>query len=90
MDCLAAPFKDVYKLRIFINLFLFFTYINVLLLLTGPQLIVGSSIGGWIGLLGAIERPQRIHSIVTIANAADFANTRFLLYSTPILFSLLS
>ena len=38
----------------------------------GPQILVGSSMGGWISLLVALARPQRIASIVTIAAAADF------------------
>lgn len=42
----------------------------------GPQIMVGSSIGGWMSLLVAIERRERIHSIVGIANAADIFYTR--------------
>lgn len=38
----------------------------------GPQLLVGSSMGGWISLLLARRMPERITGIVTIAAAPDF------------------
>ncbi len=37
----------------------------------GPQIIVGSSLGGWIALLAARARPERIAGIVGIAAAVD-------------------
>ncbi|HUO97409.1 MAG TPA: alpha/beta hydrolase [Rhizomicrobium sp.] len=38
----------------------------------GPQVIVGSSMGGWIALMLARLRPERIAGMVLIAPAADF------------------
>lgn len=39
---------------------------------TGPQVIVGSSMGGWIMLLAALARPERIVGLVGVAAAPDF------------------
>jgi pimeloyl-ACP methyl ester carboxylesterase len=38
----------------------------------GPQVLVGSSMGGWIALLLARARPERILGLVGIAAAPDF------------------
>ncbi len=38
----------------------------------GPLLLVGSSMGGWIALLAALARPERVAGIVGIAAAPDF------------------
>lgn len=46
----------------------------------GPQIIVGSSMGGWLSLLATIARPQRVHALITLACATDF--TRRLLMPT--------
>lgn len=41
-------------------------------LTTGPQIIVGSSMGGWISLLAAKAIPEKFAGLVTIAAAPDF------------------
>ena len=43
-----------------------------LTLTTGPQILVGSSMGGWIALLLARAVPERIAGLVGIAAAPDF------------------
>ena len=41
-------------------------------LTNGKQILIGSSMGGWISLLLAKNRPNKIHSIIGIAAAPDF------------------
>ena len=38
----------------------------------GPQIIIGSSMGGWMALLLALARPERVRGLILIAPAADF------------------
>src|SRR5471030_479299 len=41
-------------------------------LTTGKLVLVGSSIGGWLSLLVALKRPERLSGVVLIAAAPDF------------------
>ena len=41
----------------------------------GPAVLVGSSMGGWIALLLALRRPERVAGLVGIAAAPDFTET---------------
>ncbi|MEM7719636.1 MAG: alpha/beta hydrolase [Pseudomonadota bacterium] len=43
----------------------------------GPQVLVGSSMGGWIACLLARQHPEQIAGIVTIAGAPDFTEDRY-------------
>ena len=45
--------------------------------LEGPLVLVGSSMGGWLMLLCALARPERIQALVGIAAAPDFTGWGF-------------
>ena len=47
------------------------------LLIEGPVLLVGSSMGGWIALHVALQRPGRVAAIVGVAAAPDFTDWGF-------------
>jgi len=44
-------------------------------LTTGPLVLVGSSMGGWIACLAAMARPERVKALALIAPAPDFTET---------------
>jgi pimeloyl-ACP methyl ester carboxylesterase len=48
----------------------------------GPLIVVGSSMGGWIMLLVAIARPERIRALLGIAAAPDFTEDLLLADAT--------
>ncbi|MEC3912598.1 alpha/beta hydrolase [Sphingobium sp. CR2-8] len=54
---------------------------DVLLLLDrlveGPVVLVGSSMGGWLALLVALARPERVVALVGVAAAPDFTEWGF-------------
>jgi pimeloyl-ACP methyl ester carboxylesterase len=52
-------------------------------LTAGPMLVVGSSMGGWIMLLVALARPERVRGLVGIAAAPDFTEDLLLAQATP-------
>lgn len=43
----------------------------------GRQILIGSSMGGWIMLLAAGARPHRVHALIGIAAAPDFTKDLF-------------
>jgi pimeloyl-ACP methyl ester carboxylesterase len=43
----------------------------------GPVVLVGSSMGGWLMLLCALARPERVRALVGIAAAPDFTDWGF-------------
>jgi pimeloyl-ACP methyl ester carboxylesterase len=52
-------------------------------LTTGPQILIGSSMGGWIALLLARDRPERVKALIGIAAAPDFTEDLMWLKLSP-------
>lgn len=49
----------------------------------GPQILIGSSMGGWIALLIALARPERVAGLIGIAAAPDFTERLMWARATP-------
>lgn len=47
------------------------------MLVEGPVLLIGSSMGGWLALHAALKRPDRVKGLVGIAAAPDFTDWGF-------------
>ena len=43
----------------------------------GPQILIGSSMGGWLMMLAAKARPQRIKGMICLAAAPDFGKNLY-------------
>lgn len=52
-------------------------------LTAGPQILIGSSMGGWIALLVARARPERVAALIGIAAAPDFTEELIWARATP-------
>lgn len=46
-------------------------------LTSGPVILVGSSMGGWVAMHLALRRPERVQALIGIAAAPDFTNWGF-------------
>lgn len=43
----------------------------------GPQILIGSSMGGWVAMLATLARPDRIAGLIGIAAAPDFTEEMY-------------
>lgn len=50
---------------------------------TGENIIIGSSMGGWIMLLAALERPEKIKALIGLASAPDLTENLLWQAMTP-------
>ncbi|MDX2027450.1 MAG: alpha/beta hydrolase [Alphaproteobacteria bacterium] len=49
----------------------------------GPQILIGSSMGGWLALMLAAKMPERVHALIGIAAAPDFTEDLMWLRLSP-------
>lgn len=49
----------------------------------GPQIVIGSSMGGWLGLLLARQKPERMRAFIGIAAGPDFTEDMVIPHMTP-------
>jgi len=49
----------------------------------GPQILIGSSMGGWLGLMLAMQQPERVKAFIGIAAAPDFTEELMWKEMTP-------
>src|SRR5579871_387512 len=52
-------------------------------LAAGTQIVIGSSMGGWIALMLALKKPEHVRALIGIAAAPDFTEEFFLPDLTP-------
>lgn len=43
-----------------------------MMMITMAQIVIGSSMGGWLSLLTALEKPERVAGVVLVAPSVDF------------------
>jgi pimeloyl-ACP methyl ester carboxylesterase len=48
----------------------------------GPQIVIGSSMGGWLALLLAVRRPEKVRALIGIAAGPDFTEDLLLPHVT--------
>lgn len=48
-----------------------------------PVIVMGSSMGGWLGLLAAMHRPEKVRGFIGFASAPDFTHRSIIANMTP-------